>query len=286
MGGLDEGWAAVRAGLALARTAWRRAWAPLGVCAAGWTAIFTACLADLPPDAATPLTWTGLGLVALMTPPKLGALHRLAAGADAADPPGPAGLQWTGVETRLTATLTAASGLLLLTLGAGAVGAAAALNLLRPPESPGVSLLLLPAAAAAALWLWAAGRLLATLPADAAEPAPRFARGWMLTRGAGAAPALVVLLTTVVPTAVVLAGPAMLGRVVGDAAGRWPTGTAVVVGAVLAGLTQGLAAPAHAGALALLHRRGLGREQATVDTSGPLGDKAASPAAKPELQPA
>ena len=292
MDGAVEAREAIRAGLRLTRAAWRDAWAPLAVCSAGWTAVHVAGRAGLPPDSAAALAWTGLALVLLMTPPKLGALHRLAAGGQACDPPGPAGLQWTAVESRLAATATALTGGALLLLAGAGAAAVVLLAALRPlgrvdagPFGPlGVGFLLLAPAflLAAAAAVSAVGRFAVTLAADAAEPRPRFARGWLLTRGAGAAPAAVWLVTTASPLAGLLALENMLDAFGGPASRSIPA--AVAVGGVLALLTQFGLAPLNAGALAQLRRTGLAREGAPspldtrpVDTPGPLGDKAPSP---------
>ena len=294
---------ALEAGLSLVRRAVHDAPAPLAVSAAGWTAVFVAGRGGLPPEAAAALAWTGLALVLLMAAPKLGALHRLAAGDAARDPPGPAGLQWTALEGRLAATATAlaAAGAILFAALGGV--AAAALAALRPPgrieagplgRLDAGALLLSPALVAAALLAaGAVGRLCVTLAADAAEPRPRFARGWLLTRGAGAAPAAAWLLTFALPSAALLVLPAVLDAlgVLGAGGGRWALGEAVGTGAGLALATQFLAAPMNAGALAQLRRAGLAREAAAaaVDTPGPLGDKACAPrpaAPQTELLPA
>ena len=283
MGGTEEACDALRDGLALVPLAVRDAWAPLAVCTAGWGALFVAAGADLPSDAATALAWTGLLLVLLMTPSKLGALHRLAARGEAPAPPGPAGLQASGVEARLTATAVALGALAVLVLAALGVAAMSALSALRPlgqvdagPFGP-VSLGLLLSSPAWLLCLVAGlqalGRLAVTLAADACEPGPRFARGWILTRGAGAAPALVLGASLVAP----LAG---LFAVAGLTAGSKSTLAAIALDAMLAGLMQFGLAPLNAGALAHLRRTALAREaagqaagQAAVDTPRALGDK-------------
>ena len=307
MGGTDEAREALRQGLSLARTAFRQAWAPPAVCTAGWTALFVAGRGGLPPEAAAALAWTGLALVLLMTPSKLGALHRLAARGEAPAPPGPAGLQATAVEARLTATAVALCALAVLMSAAFGTLAAAGLSALRPlgrvgagplaPLSLGFVLSLPALLLGVAAGLQGLGRLAVTLAADACEPGPRFARGWILTRGAGAAPALVLVASLVAPLAGLLAlGGAIdaLGSAGGPPAGRWSLPEALAAGALLAGLTQFVLAPMNAGALAHLRRTGLARAaaaQRTVDTPGPLGDKAppagsAAAPASPEILPA
>ncbi len=280
MGEVQAAREALGAGLALVRTAWRDAWAPLLVSTAGWTALSAAGHTGLPPDSAAALAGTGLALVLLMTGPKLGALHRLAAGRDACDPACAAGLQWTAVETRLVATATALAAfavLLALALGAAAAAALSADALLLAP------LMLVGGAAVACV----VGRLAVTLAADAAEPGPRFARGWLLTRGAGAAPAAVWLVTFAGPLAGVFAAQGALDAL-STTGGRWGAAEAVAAGAVLAALMQFGLAPLNAGALAALRRAGIARERAAeaVDTPGALGDKARGPrpaASPPEL---
>lgn len=309
MGGTAEAREALREGLALVQTAWCEAWAPLAVCTLGWTALFAAGRAALPPDAATALAWTGLALVLLMTPPKLGALHRLAARGEAPASAGPAGLQATALEARLTATSVALCALAVLTLAACAVAAAATLSVLRPlgrveagplgPLSVGSILSGPVLLAGLAAVVQALGRLAVTLAADACEPGPRFARGWLLTRGAGAAPGLVLTASFVAPLAGVLtlagAFDALRPHDLLAGGGASAQLALVTVGAGLAGLTQFVLAPVNAGALARLRRDGIAREAAArgaVDTAGALGDKArpvAAPVAaapSPEILPA
>ena len=295
MGGAKEAREALGAGLALAGAAWRDAWAPLAVSAAGWTAVFAAGRIGMPPDSAAALAWTGLALLLLMAPSKLGALHRLAAGADARDPLGAGGLQWTAVEARLAATVTALAAFALILFAVGGVAAVALLTALRPmgrtdfgPLGPlAVGFVLVSPLLLAALvsMISAVGRLAVTLAADAAEPGARFARGWLLTRGAGAAPGAVWLLTSVLPVAGLLAaGTALDALGAGAGGGRWSAPDAVLAGAVLAVLSQFGFAPLNAGALAQLRRAGLAREAPrAVDTAGALADKAvdARPAASP-----
>lgn len=300
MGGAEEARGALREGLALARTAGRRAWAPLTVCSAGWTALFVAGGAGLPPAAAAALGWAGLALVLLMTPSKLGALHRLAARGEAPALPGPAGLQATMTEARLTATAVSLCALATLIAAACAVAGAALLpfataadRVAAGPSATEVLLLSLLLVLAFAAGLQVMGRLAVTLPADACETGPRFARGWILTRGAGAAPALVLAASLAAPLGGLVALTAALDAF-GSRAALGSLADSVVEGALIAGATQFLLAPLNAGALAALRRQGLARAakaQAAVDTPGALGDKAppvgpVAAAAPPEILPA
>ena len=275
MGGAEGVREALAAGLALVRRAWREAWAPLAVSAAGWTAVGVAARAALPEAAAHALAWTGLALVLLMAAPKLGALHRLAAGGEARDPVGDAGLQLTPLDGRLAATAVALAACAVLTFAAIGVAAGALPALLRPLGAEALAPPLLLAAAAAACV--AVGRLCVTLAADAAEPSPRFARGWILTRGAGAAAGAVWLATCAAPLAGLLATQAALDGL--GLGARQPLAATLVAAAGAALSTQFVFAPLNAGALAQLRRAGLARAAVAeaVDTPGPLGDKAGRP---------
>ena len=296
--GWDEAREAVRDGLALAPLAARRAWLPLAISSLGWAALFVAGRADLPPAAASPLGWTGVALVVLMTAPKLGALHRLAAGAPATDGMGHGGLQWGRTEARLAADSVALATFTVVLLALVTLAAAAVLTALRPlgqvqagPLGPlGVGFLLVSPALLLALAVTAdaVGRLMATLSADAVEQNARFARGWLLTRRAGAAPALVLLLTVLLPWAALLllqGGLDGLDGPIGAAAGgasRWSWPEAALAGGALAALSQFAFAPLNAGALRRLYVDGLAAEgepeiradETPVDTSRALGDKA------------
>ncbi len=272
---------AVGAGLDEARDAWRGAWLPLAVAAAGQAAIFAAGRADLPAGAAQGLGWTGALLFTAALGPKLARLHGAHAG-------GEAGLRWG----RLLATAVALAGLALVLAAALTTTTVLLLILLRPlgsiPAGPlgrlGVGfLLLLPViAAAAAGGLLVLGRFALTLSADAVEPNARFSRGWRVSTGEPSAPGLVLLATTVAPTLLLLAAQAGLDILADDGAAPatpWPLWDALAAGGVLAGVTQFVFAPVNAGALRRLYAEGLRRERGGCD--GPQVRPVQAPAPPP-----
>lgn len=272
---LAEAGRALSEGLRFAREAWRTAWAPLLICTVGATALLVADRIDLPPDAVAALGWSGLALLVLGWAPKLGALHRAAQGGEPAAGLGAGGLQLGRTEWRLLATAVALTGFAALTAGLLTVTVLVVLTALRPLGAvevwPGMRLgvgFLLSSPLLALLLLAVlsvVGRLAVTLPADAVERSPRFARGWILTRGRALAPALVLLATTVLPLVALFGLQAMLDGLARAETGPWSAGRrpaldAVAAGVVLAGLSQFVFAPLSAGALASLHRMGLVRE--------------------------
>ena len=265
--GLGEGLEAASAGLDFARHAGRRAWAPLVLATLGQAAVFAAGRADLTPAAAQALGWSGAALSLAAAGPKLGALHRAAGHAPAA-PGAWAGLGWGTIEARLTATAVALAGLaLVLVAGLGSVWVVL-MTLLQPlgvvrlgvlgSWAAGFLLLIPLLIAGLAAVATGLGRMMLTLPAEAVEAQPRFARGWELTRehGGGAA-GWVALLTCAGPIAALLAIQGGLDAVAGP--GRWPLADVALAGGALAGLTQFVAAPVNAGALAHLYGRRLAK---------------------------
>lgn len=250
-------------GARLARVAWRRAWAPLGVTAAGEALVLYAPRADLPPEAAASLGWTGLALMLLMLGPRLGALQRLAQGGRLAEGLGPGGLQWAAEETRLLATAVALTGLAGVLGGLVSVAALAAAQTQGP--AAGAAVLAMGAIAAAAVL----GRFAITLPADAAAPGARFARGWLLSRHRPLAPGLALLAGFAAPLLALGALQAGADAWLAAAGRTWTAAGALGGSALLAAMAQFAAAPLWAGALARLHASGLTRE-ALQSTDDPL----------------
>lgn len=270
--------AAARAGAAFAGEAWRDAWAPLTLVAAGQAGAFACARLDIPNALASRLEACGWIVSAIALLPALGALYRSAVGGPALKRIGWGGLQFEDIEHRMLG-----AGLLLAAAGACAIsvlllaGAAAwyplrNLGVLRLPLIGPFGLWFLAAAPILLVVGWGLliglSRLALVLPAVAAERRVQLGRTLRGSRRWSGSLAAATLVLDIAPLLVLLTIVQVLnglerGQAVGLAGSVWPTPDAVAAGVVLSLLWAFVLLPVGVGGRTYFYGRVLAEARAS-----------------------
>ena len=269
--------AAARSGVGFAAEAWRDAWAPLGLLAAGQAAAFIVTHLDIPNALAGRLELGAWIVSAVAFLPALGALYRSAVGGPALGEIGWGGLQLGRAEGRIFATLVllavaaAAAAAALLAVGIACWAPLRNFGLVRLPVAGPFGLWFLAASPLLLLVAWGAllgiARLSLLLPAVAGERRVRVGRALRASRRWSGSLAAAVLLLEIAPLLAVAAVAQALGWLERGQAGGfanavWPTPDAVAAGVVLSLLSTFLLLPLGVGARTYFYGRVLAEERA------------------------